>query len=66
MDILKSVNLIKADGAKKPSSEALAGKDIILIYFSAHWCPPCRWSWSENMDSVITFCHSQTLHSHPR
>ena len=42
MDILKSVNLIKADGTKKPSSEALAGKDIILIYFSAHWCPPCR------------------------
>merc|ERR1712039_667562 len=42
MDILKSVSLIKADGTKKPSSEALAGKDIILIYFSAHWCPPCR------------------------
>merc|ERR1712077_33338 len=42
MDILKSVNLIKADGTKKPSSEALAGKDIILIFFSAHWCPPCR------------------------
>merc|ERR1712154_624855 len=21
---------------------ALAGKDVILIYFSAHWCPPCR------------------------
>merc|ERR1712211_211266 len=19
-----------------------SGKDIILIYFSAHWCPPCR------------------------
>ena len=42
MDILKSLSLIKADGTKKPSSEALANKDIILIYFSAHWCPPCR------------------------
>merc|ERR1711879_519191 len=42
MDILKTLNLIKADGTKKPSSDALAGKDIILIYFSAHWCPPCR------------------------
>ena len=42
MDILKSVNLIKADGTKKPSSEVFAGKDFICIYFSAHWCPPCR------------------------
>jgi len=23
-------------------SEALAGKDYVLLYFSAHWCPPCR------------------------
>merc|ERR1712094_89289 len=21
---------------------ALAGKDHIMVYFSAHWCPPCR------------------------
>ena len=42
MDILKSLSLIKADGTKKPSSEVFDGKDIICIYFSAHWCPPCR------------------------
>jgi len=24
------------------TSEALAGKQAIGIYFSAHWCPPCR------------------------
>jgi len=23
-------------------SEALAGKDCVGLYFSAHWCPPCR------------------------
>jgi nucleoredoxin len=23
-------------------SDALAGKDQIMLYFSAHWCPPCR------------------------
>lgn len=23
-------------------TEALAGKDHVLMYFSAHWCPPCR------------------------
>jgi len=24
------------------TSEALAGKTGVLVYFSAHWCPPCR------------------------
>lgn len=23
-------------------SDALSGKDYVLLYFSAHWCPPCR------------------------
>ena len=23
------------------TSEALAGKKHVMIYFSAHWCPPC-------------------------
>jgi len=27
---------------EKPTGEALAGKTAIGIYFSAHWCPPCR------------------------
>merc|ERR1712213_186580 len=69
MDILKSVNLIKADGTKKPSSEALAGKDIILIYFSAHWCPPCRGftpilkDFYEEVDGVeIIFVSSDQSH----
>jgi len=26
----------------KPTEEVLAGKSAIGIYFSAHWCPPCR------------------------
>merc|ERR1712061_498213 len=42
MDVLKSLSLVKADGTKKPASEVFAGKDFICIYFSAHWCPPCR------------------------
>eukprot|EP00929_Paragymnodinium_shiwhaense_P028932 TRINITY_DN16695_c0_g1_i1.p2 TRINITY_DN16695_c0_g1~~TRINITY_DN16695_c0_g1_i1.p2 ORF type:complete len:202 (+),score=38.69 TRINITY_DN16695_c0_g1_i1:81-608(+) len=25
-----------------PTAEALAGKKHIMLYFSAHWCPPCR------------------------
>merc|ERR1712023_590324 len=30
-----------ASAAKVSTAEALAGKTV-GIYFSAHWCPPCR------------------------
>lgn len=26
----------------KPTREVLSGKSTVAIYFSAHWCPPCR------------------------
>ena len=43
MDILKSTQLQKgAGGSKVSGAEALAGKKVIGVYFSAHWCPPCR------------------------
>merc|ERR1712233_58132 len=41
-DSLKGAKLIKADGSTVEADSALAGKDLILFYFSAHWCPPCR------------------------
>jgi nucleoredoxin len=27
---------------KVATEEALSGKAAVLVYFSAHWCPPCR------------------------
>jgi nucleoredoxin len=42
MDLIKGKNLTKADGSSQSADAALAGKDVILVYFSAHWCPPCR------------------------
>merc|ERR1712141_459329 len=42
MESIKQQTLIKADGSKVQASEALTGKSIICLYFSAHWCPPCR------------------------
>jgi len=33
--------LLTKDG-NKATADAIAGKKAVLIYFSAHWCPPCR------------------------
>merc|ERR1711862_58179 len=41
MDSLKGAKLVKADGSSVEADSALEGKDLILFYFSAHWCPPC-------------------------
>lgn len=40
-DLFKGVELHKQDGTKAAGDEALKGK-IVALYFSAHWCPPCR------------------------
>jgi len=42
MEKLLGATLTAAGGAEKPVSEALAGKEVVGLYFSAHWCPPCR------------------------
>merc|ERR1712224_225099 len=33
--------ILTKDG-EKPTKEVLADKDYVMVYFSAHWCPPCR------------------------
>jgi nucleoredoxin len=33
--------LTNAKGSKKATREALKDKDLVLLYFSASWCPPC-------------------------
>jgi len=30
------------DRSTSTLSDALAGKKFVMLYFSAHWCPPCR------------------------
>jgi nucleoredoxin len=34
-------HLVTKDGAKT-TEDALGGKKVVGLYFSAHWCPPCR------------------------
>lgn len=33
---------VNAKGESKSIKELVEGKTHILVYFSAHWCPPCR------------------------
>ena len=42
MELFKGQELLKADGSKVEAEGALQGKDFVCLYFSAHWCPPCR------------------------
>jgi len=34
--------LVNNKGEKIETSKALEGVDVVGLYFSAHWCPPCR------------------------
>jgi len=42
MDLLNGQQLLKKDESVVKVDSALQEKKIIGIYFSAHWCPPCR------------------------
>merc|ERR1712066_902861 len=42
MDSLKGATLVKADGSQVKAEDALENKDLVLFYFSAHWCPPLQ------------------------
>ena len=44
IDVLKAIknDLIDATGQPAKVTRALVRKRFLLVYFSAHWCPPCR------------------------
>jgi len=35
-------DIILTKTGKKSTKEVVSGKKVVLVYFSAHWCPPCR------------------------
>eukprot|EP00941_MAST-03F_sp_MAST-3F-sp1_P003232 g3232.t1 len=35
--------LTNANGASVRAADALVGKSVVAVYFSAHWCGPCRY-----------------------
>ncbi len=43
MDVIKGKTLRKQDRSTTLDAESvLKDKKLVLFYFSAHWCPPCR------------------------
>ena len=40
-DIIGEGPFVKSDGTEV-SLEDVASNKVVLLYFSAHWCPPCR------------------------
>ena len=42
MDLLKGKTLLSSSGDRKSLEDVLSGKSVVCLYFSAHWCPPCR------------------------
>lgn len=42
MEALLQNELMLKSGTVVPTSQALAGKKVIGLYFSGHYCPPCR------------------------
>jgi len=40
--MLAGIKLQKKDGSLVASEEALKPAKTVALYFSAHWCPPCR------------------------
>uniref|UniRef100_A0A224YLK0 16 kDa thioredoxion n=1 Tax=Rhipicephalus zambeziensis TaxID=60191 RepID=A0A224YLK0_9ACAR len=42
MDMFAGKTLIRADGSEHPAEEVLCDVKVVALYFSAHWCPPCR------------------------
>jgi len=38
---LKDATLVQKDGNRVPALDVLS-KKVVALYFSAHWCPPCR------------------------
>ena len=42
MDSLSGQLLVKSDGTRLAADSVMVNKDLVLFYFSAHWCGPCR------------------------
>lgn len=60
MSIFKDSQLQKQDGSLVDAVTALADAKVVLLYFSAHWCPPCR-GFTPSLKDFYEDCDSSDL-----
>ena len=41
-DVMGESQVVLKDGSSVAATDAAQGKDVLALYFSASWCPPCR------------------------
>lgn len=46
-------------GPSQDTTQALQGKDFVLLYFSAAWCPPCQ-KFTPLLKDFYKTCHDNT------
>ena len=52
--VFANVSLLsKSGGVVAPST--LSANKVVGLYFSAHWCPPCRWARKSTICSQIVY-----------
>ena len=57
---LQGVKVYNAAGEEKTPEQIAAGKKFVVVYFGAHWVPPCR---IFNTD-MAKLCNSQAAQGH--
>lgn len=57
-----TATLVKRTGEKIEAApaDALEGKQYIAVYYSAHWCPPCR-----QFTPYLSKYYDETVKAHP-
>ena len=57
---LERAQLTDADGKKRDALHYLRGKQFIGLYFSAHWCGPCR-AFTPELVKFRNHCHKNNI-----
>ncbi len=57
---LEKAQLVDDDGKKRGAMHYLRGMQFIGLYFSAHWCPPCR-AFTPELVKFRNYCHKNDI-----
>jgi len=61
MEALLGENLLISANDSVRTKDAMKGKDLVMLYFSASWCPPCRAFTPLLVEFYNSFCTSNSV-----